>query len=176
MPGRYAGALFELASEEGKVAEVESDLASFQSLLDESTDLRRLVASPVFSADEQGRALTALSEKAGLTGLTTNFLCVVARNRRLFALPQMIKAFKALAASSRGEVTAEVTTAQPLTDEQSAQLKETLKASVGKDVMLDTRVDPAILGGLIVKMGSRMVDSSLRTKLTAIRLGLKGTA
>lgn len=176
MPGRYAGALFELAGDQGKVEQVESDLAVFQSLLDESLELRRLVASPVFSSDEQSRALMALSNKAGLSDLTANFLRVVARNRRLFALTQMIKAFKALAANSRGEVTAEITTAQELTDAQIAQLKETLKASVGKNVMLDARVDPSILGGLIVKIGSRMVDSSLRTRLTAIRLGLKGAA
>jgi len=176
MPGRYAGALFELANDQSKAAEVEKDLSTFQALYDESADLRRLVASPVFTAEDQGRALQALSEKAGLGALASNFLRVIARNRRLFALPQMISAFKSLAARSRDEVTAVVTTAQPLTDEQAAQLKDTLKASVGKNVMLDARVDPAILGGLIVKVGSRMVDSSLRTKLTAIRMGLKGAA
>lgn len=176
MPGRYAGALFELANGQGKSADVENDLSTFQSLLEESEDLRRLVASPVFTAEDQDGALKALSEKAGLSELTTNFLRVIARNRRLFALPQMISAYKSLAAKSRGEVTAEVTTAQPLSDEQATQLKETLSASVGKAVMLDAKVDPAILGGLIVKVGSRMVDSSLRTKLTSIRMGLKGAA
>lgn len=176
MPGRYAGALFDLANGQGKAADVEKDLTAFQALLDESADLRRLVASPVFTAEDQDRALKALSDKAGLSELTSNFLRVIARNRRLFALPQMISAFKSLAAKSRGEVTAEVTTAQPLSEEQAAQLKETLTASVGKTVMLDARVDPSILGGLIVKVGSRMVDSSLRTKLTAIRMGLKGAA
>lgn len=176
MPGRYAGALFELASGQSKAADVEKDLSAFQALYDESADLQRLVASPVFTAEDQDRALKALSDKAGIGEMASNFLRVVARNRRLFALPQMISAFKSLAAKARDEVTAEVTTAQPLTKEQAAQLKETLKASVGKNVMLDTKVDPAILGGLIVKVGSRMVDSSLRTKLTAIRMGLKGTA
>ncbi|KUO55033.1 MAG: ATP synthase F0F1 subunit delta [Alphaproteobacteria bacterium BRH_c36] len=176
MPGRYAGALFELANGQQKAADVEKDLSAFQALLDESEDLRRLVASPVFTAEDQDRALKTLSDKAGLSELTSNFLRVIARNRRLFALPQMISAYKSLAARSRDEVTAEVTTAQPLSDEQAAELKKTLTASVGKTVMLDTRVDPSILGGLIVKVGSRMVDSSLRTKLTAIRMGLKGAA
>lgn len=176
MPGRYAGALFELASGQGKAAEVEKDLSAFRALYDESADLRRLVASPVFTAEDQDRAIKALSDKAGLSELTTNFLRVITRNRRLFALPQMISAFKSLAAKSRDEVTAAVTTAQPLSDDQAAQLKKSLTASVGKTVMLDARVDASILGGLIVKIGSRMVDSSLRTKLTAIRMGLKGAA
>lgn len=176
MPGRYAGALFELAEGQGKAAEVEKDLSSFQALYDESADLRRLVASPVFTAEDQDNALKTLGEKAGLGELASNFLRLTARNRRLFALPQMISAFKNLAARSRDEVTAEVTTAQPLSDEQAEELKKSLTASVGKNVMLDARVDPAILGGLIVKVGSRMVDSSLRTKLTAIRMGLKGAA
>ncbi len=176
MPGRYAGALYELASGEGNIADVESDLTTFQSLLGESVDLRRLVASPVFSYEDQGGALKAICKKAGISQLTSNFMQVVARNRRLFAIPQMIKDFRALAAHGRGEVTAEVTTAQPLTDDQAKQLKKSLKASVGKEVMLDAKVDKSILGGLIVKIGSRMVDSSLRTKLTAIRAGLKGAA
>ncbi len=176
MPGRYAGALFELANSQGNAAEVEKDLSAFQALYDESADLRRLVASPVFTAEDQDRALKTLSDKAGFSELTSNFLRVIAHNRRLFALPQMIPAFKSLAAKSRGEVSAEVTTAQPLSDEQATQLKDSLTASVGKTVMLDARVDPSILGGLIVKVGSRMVDSSLRTKLTAIRMGLKGAA
>ncbi len=176
MPGRYAGALFDLAGDQNKVAEVEGDLAKFQTFLDDSEDLRRLVASPVFTSEDQGKALKGICEKAGLSALTTNFLQVVAKNRRLFAVPQMVKDFKSLAAHKRGEVTAEVTSAQPLSDEQIAQLKETLKSSVGKTVMLDAKVDPSILGGLIVKVGSQMVDSSLRTKLTAIRTGLKSAA
>ena len=176
MPGRYAGALFELAEAQSKVADVEGDLANLQSLLDESPDLQRLIASPVFTSEDQGKALSAVAEKAQISPLTGNFLQVVARNRRLFALPQMIKAFKSLAASSRGEVTAEVISAEPLTDAQATELKDTLRASVGKNIMLDARVDSSILGGLIVKVGSRMVDSSLRTKLSAIRAGLKGVA
>ena len=176
MPGRYASALFELAKEQGSVEQIETDLKGLESLLNESEDLRRLVASPVFAAEDQGRALSALLEKVGISGLTANFLQVITRNRRLFAVPQMIKIFVELAAESRGEVTAEVTTAQQLTDELAAELKQTLKNAVGKDVKLDARVDPAILGGLIVKVGSRMIDSSLRTKLTAMKVGLKAAS
>jgi F-type H+-transporting ATPase subunit delta len=176
MPGRYASALFDLANEDGKVAEVEADLTNFSKLLDMSPDLRRMVASPVFSAEDQQRAVSAILEKAGISGLTANFFNLIARNRRLFAAPAMITAYKALAARHRGEVTAEVTSAVALNDEQISELKSTLKSTVGKDVQLDMRVDPAILGGLIVKVGSRMVDSSLRTKLNGLRIGLKGNA
>lgn len=176
MPGRYAGALFELAGDQGKIADVEGDLANFQTLLNDSEELRRLVASPVFTSEDQGKALAAICDKAGISALTKNFLQVVAKNRRLFAVPQMIKDFKLLASHARGEVTAQVISAQALTEEQISQLKDALKASVGKTVMLETVVDPTILGGLIVKVGSQMVDSSLRTKLTAIRTGLKSAA
>lgn len=176
MPGRYASALFELAKEQDATAQVEADLVKFESLLRESEDLHRLVASPVFAAEDQARAVAAILERAGITGLTANFFQVIARNRRLFAVPEMIAVFKALAAESRGEVVAEVTTAQPLSEQQVAQLTETLTTSVGKDVKLDARVDPAILGGLIIKIGSRMIDSSLRTKLTAIKVGLKAAS
>lgn len=176
MPGRYASALFELAKEQDATAQVEADLTAFESLLRESEDLRRLVASPVFAAEDQARAVAAILDKAEISGLTANFFQVIARNRRLFAVPEMITVFKALAADSRGEVVAEVTTAQPLSEQQVAQLTDTLTTSVGKDVKLDARVDPAILGGLIIKIGSRMIDSSLRTKLTAIKVGLKAAS
>ncbi len=176
MPGRYASALFDLANEDGKLAEVEADLSNFSKLLDMSPELRRMVASPVFSADDQQRAVSAVLAKAGISGLTANFFNLIARNRRLFAAPAMITAYKALAARQRGEVTAEVTSAVALNDEQIAELKSTLKSTVGKDVQLDMHVDPEILGGLIVKVGSRMVDSSLRTKLNGLRVGLKGNA
>lgn len=176
MPGRYASALFELAKEQDATAQVEADLTAFESLLRESEDLRRLVASPVFAAEDQARAVAAILDKAGISGLTANFFQVIAGNRRLFAVPEMITVFKALAADSRGEVVAEVTTAQTLSEQQVAQLTETLTTSVGKNVKLDARVDPAILGGLIIRIGSRMIDSSLRTKLTAIRVGLKAAS
>ncbi|HRY07579.1 MAG TPA: F0F1 ATP synthase subunit delta [Hyphomicrobiaceae bacterium] len=171
--GRYAAALFDLASDEKKVGDVEADLAKFQSLLDMSADLTNLVKSPLYSADEQSAAIEKLAAKAGIGPLTVNFLKLLIKNRRLFAISDMIKAYRALMARSRGEVTAEVTSAVALNEEQIEELKQTLKASVGKDVQLATRVDPSLLGGLIVKIGSRMVDSSLRTKLFNLRLSLK---
>ncbi|MET0407035.1 MAG: F0F1 ATP synthase subunit delta [Hyphomicrobium sp.] len=172
--GRYASALFELANESSNVAGVEADLANFQSLLDESPDLVRLVRSPVIAADDQKRAIAAILEKAGIGGLAANFVKLVAANRRLFVISDIIKAFRSLAAKARGEVTAEVTSAFALNDQQVAALKETLKASVGKDVTLQSRVDPTILGGLIVKVGSRMIDSSLKTKLQSMKAVLSG--
>ncbi len=175
VPGRYAAALFELAKETSKVSEVEADLGKFQTMLDASDDLRSLVRSPVIPGDEQAKAIGALLDKAGIGGLASNFFKLIAGNRRLFAAPEMIKAFHSLAAKERGEVTAEVTSATALNDAQVAALKETLKASVGKDVTLRTKVDPALLGGLVVKVGSRMVDSSLRTKLQNLKVSLSGT-
>jgi F-type H+-transporting ATPase subunit delta len=174
MAGRYAAALFDLANEQNKVSEVENDLAKFQQLYDESADLARLVKSPVIAADDQTRALGLVLERAGVGTLTRNFLALVARNRRLFAAPDMARAYRALAAKARGEVTAEVASAHALTNAQAAALKQTLKEAVGKDVSLATRVDPSLLGGLIVKLGSRMVDSSLKTKLAGLSLSLKG--
>ncbi|MFN0218802.1 MAG: F0F1 ATP synthase subunit delta [Hyphomicrobium sp.] len=173
--GRYAAALFDLAKDASKLAEVEADLSKFQGLLDQSADLVRLVRSPVIAADDQARALGAILDKAGVDGLTANFLKLVAKNRRLFALPDMIKAFRAQAAKARGEARAEVTSAVALTDAQVTELKKSLKASVGKEVMLDARVDPTLLGGLIVKVGSRMVDSSIRTKLETLKVVLSGS-
>lgn len=175
VPGRYASALFDLAKEQKQVPAIETELARFAALLDGSDDLRRLVKSPVFSADEQGRALKSVLAKAGIGGLAGNFLNLLARNRRLFAASDMIKAFRAIAAKDRGEVAAEVTSAQPLTADQTAALRDALKASVGKDVTLSTHVDPSLLGGLIVKIGSRMIDSSLATRLSMLKVAMKGT-
>jgi F-type H+-transporting ATPase subunit delta len=170
--GRYASALFELANESSKVSDVEKDLVTFQSLLDESSDLVRLVRSPVIAADDQARAIAVIVDKAGISGLAANFLKLVSSNRRLFVIQDIIKAYRTLAAKARGEIAAEVTSAVPLNDEQVAALKETLKASMGKDVTLQSRVDPSLLGGLIVKVGSRMIDSSLKTKLQNIKVAL----
>jgi F-type H+-transporting ATPase subunit delta len=170
--GRYASALFELANESSKVSDVEKDLVTFQSLLDESSDLVRLVRSPVIAADDQARAIAVIVDKAGISGLAANFLKLVSSNRRLFVIQVIIKAYRTLAAKARGEIAAEVTSAVPLNDEQVAALKETLKASMGKDVTLQSRVDPSLLGGLIVKVGSRMIDSSLKTKLQNIKVAL----
>jgi F-type H+-transporting ATPase subunit delta len=170
---RYATALYELASEEGALGPVEADLNRFAALLDESEDLRRLVRSPVFAAEDQKRAVAAVLDKAGLGGLVGNFIKVVAGNRRLFAVPDMIVAFRRRLARERGEVTAEVTSAEPLSDKHVADLKAALKASLGKDVSLETSVDPALIGGLVVRVGSRMIDGSLRTKLNSLKIAMK---
>jgi F-type H+-transporting ATPase subunit delta len=170
---RYASSLFELALEAGAVESVTADLERFQAMLDGSDDLKRFVASPVFSADEQLKAIVAISEKAGIGALFANFLKVVARNRRLFALPGMMRAFRTIAARRRGEITAEVTSAHALTPAQETELKAALKSVTGKDVAMAVTVDSSILGGLIVKVGSRQIDTSLRTKLSTLKLALK---
>jgi len=175
VPGRYATALFELAREANSVDQVGTDLANFQTLLDESQDLTRLVRSPVFSAEDQISALTALCEKANIKSLALNFIKLAAQNRRLFVLSDMIKAYRTLVAQSKGEISAEVTSADALSSKHLDDLKAAIKASVGQDVQLSTRVDPAILGGLIVKVGSRMVDNSLKTKLQNLKIAMKGT-
>jgi F-type H+-transporting ATPase subunit delta len=173
MAGRYATALFELALEAESLDAVDGDLGRFDALIAESADLARLVRSPVFGADEQERALAPVLAKAGIGGLAAQFIRLVAANRRLFAVRDMITAFRRLVAAHRGHTTAEVTVAEPLKDEHLAALKAALKAVSGKDVDLAVKVDPAIIGGLIVKLGSRMVDSSLRSKLNAIRHAMK---
>src|SRR5262249_4092248 len=173
MAGRYATALFELALEERALDAVKADLDRFDALVAESGDLRRLVRSPVFTAEEQTRALAAVLERAGIGGLAARFLQVVASNRRLFAVRDMIKAFRALVAAHKGEVTAEVTLAEEPSQQHIATIKDALKAVTRKDVQVAVRVDPTIIGGLIVKLGSRMVDSSLRTKLNALKHAMK---
>jgi len=170
---RYASSLFELALEAGVVEAVSADLDRFQALLDESDDLKRLVASPVFSAEDQSRAISAIAEKAGISGLAANFLKVVANNRRLFAVPGMIASYHTIAAAHRGEIVAEVTSAHALDEAQETELKAALKSVTGKDVTIALTVDPSILGGLIVKVGSRQIDTSLRTKLSTLKLALK---
>src|SRR5579875_431866 len=174
MAGRYANALFELAREDKAVDAVKSDLDRFDELLASSPDLNRLVRSPVFSTEQQLKALSAVLEKAGISGLAANFLRVVTANRRLFAVRDMIRAFRALVARHKGEVVAQVTVAEPLNDKHVDALRNVLKSATGgKQVNLDVKVDPAIIGGLVVKVGSRMVDSSLRSKLNAIKLAMK---
>jgi F-type H+-transporting ATPase subunit delta len=173
MPGRYATALFELADEAKALDAVAGDLDSIQALLEESADLTRLVLSPVFSADDQMRAIAVVLERAGIGGLAANFINLVARNRRLFAVQEMISAYRQLLAAARGEIAAEVTSAHALNDKQVKALKTSLKAVVGRDVLLESSVDPALLGGLIVKVGSRMIDSSLRTKLNNLKIAMK---
>jgi F-type H+-transporting ATPase subunit delta len=172
--GRYASALFDLANETSKTSDVEGDLVKFQELLDESPDLLRVVRSPVVGSGDQSRAIAAILNRVGIGGLTANFLKLVTANRRLFVIQDIIKVYRALSAKARGEITAEVTSAFALNDGQVTALKETLKASVGKDVTLQQRVDPSLLGGLVVKVGSRMIDSSLKTKLQNMKVALSG--
>lgn len=170
---RYATALLDLAEEQGSVAEVETALNAFEKLLQDSADLRRLVTSPVFSADEQLKALSAVLDKAGQTGLAASFLKLAARNRRLFAVPGMIQAFRADLARRRGEVPAEVASAAPLSDTQLSALAEALDAATGKKVVISSKVDPSLIGGLVVKVGSRMIDTSLKTKLNSLKFAMK---
>ncbi len=170
---RYATALFDLAVEQRSVKEVEADVDAITGLINESADLKRLIVSPVFSADDQARAVGAVLERAGVTGLVGNIIRVMAGNRRLFVLPAVISGFKQLAAKQRGEVAAEVTSAEPLSDKQVAELRAALKVSLGKDVTLNQRVDQSLIGGLIVKVGSRMIDDSLKTKLNSLRIAMK---
>jgi F-type H+-transporting ATPase subunit delta len=172
--GRYASALFDLAKEEKALGQVESQLKTFQGLLENAADLRRLVRSPVISRENQAKALAALCARAGITGLTANFLNLLAHNRRLAVVGDVIAGFRALLARERGEVSAEVTTAHALSAEQLDLLKATLRSAVGKNVAVNTRVDPNQLGGLIVKVGSKMIDSSLRTKLNTLKAAMKG--
>jgi len=174
MAGRYATALFELARDEKVVDAVKNELDQFDALVNDSADLNRLVRSPVFGSDEQLKALSAILARAGITGLTANFLRVITANRRLFAVRDMIRAYRALVARHKGEVTAQITVAEKLSDKNLDALKSALKSVTGgKDIDLDVKIDPAIIGGLIVKVGSRMVDSSLRTKLNSIKFAMK---
>jgi F-type H+-transporting ATPase subunit delta len=171
---RYAKALFELADDRKALDEVASDLRALRGLIDESGDFRRLIRSPVLSRDEQGKAMAALGERAGFSVLTRNFLGVAARNRRLFVLPGVIAGYLKVLAARRGEVTAEVTAAKPLTPAQTEAVNEQLRKAVGGKVAVDLRIDPSLIGGLVVKVGSRMVDASLKSKLARLQLAMKG--
>lgn len=171
--GRYASALFELAQETGSVDEVGRALDSFGALIESSPDLQSLIRNPVFTAEEQTGAVKALMAKAGIGGLAANFIALVASKRRLFALPGMIAAYSQLVADAKGVVRAEVRVAEAPSAAQSASIAAALKDAAGKEVVMDLKVDPSLIGGLIVKMGSRMVDASLKTKLNAIRLAMK---
>jgi F-type H+-transporting ATPase subunit delta len=171
--GRYATALFELARDEKSIDAVKADLDRFSAMLGDSADLNRLVRSPVFSAGAQQQALAAVLEAAGISGISANFLRVLTVNRRLFAVADVIRAFNALVAGFKGEATADVTVAEALSDKNLGALKTALAKVSGKDVTLNVKVDPSIIGGLVVKLGSRMVDSSLRTKLNSIKHAMK---
>ena len=172
--GRYASALFALAQERVETAAVAEALKTFDGLIVESTDLQRLVQSPVFSAEEQTRAVGAIVDQAGIGGIAANFIRLVASKRRLFAIREMIADYNNLYDRARGVTRASVVSAAPLSDENVAQLKETLHGIAGgKDIELNVKVDPSLLGGLIVQLGSRQVDGSLKTKLNAIRNRMK---
>jgi F-type H+-transporting ATPase subunit delta len=171
---RYAGALFEVALDAGAIDAVGENLARFQSLIDESADLARLVRSPVFSPEDQSRAVTAILDRAGISGPAANLIKVAAANRRLFVFSDILRGYRALAAAYRGEVTAEVVTAEPLSDHQSDALKAALTGVAGgKSVALSPSVDPSLIGGMVVKIGSRMIDTSLKTKLSTLKVALK---
>jgi len=170
--GRYASALFELATEANQIDDVSNALDGFTALLDSSADLDRLVLSPVFTADEQVAAIGAVLKKAEIGGLAANFLQLVAAKRRLFALRSIISGYRALVADAKGIVPAEVTVAAPLSDKNRQAVIEALEARAGKTISLTEKVDPAIIGGLVVKMGSKMIDASLKTKLNAMKLAM----
>ncbi|UYN95754.1 MAG: F0F1 ATP synthase subunit delta [Enhydrobacter sp.] len=175
--GRYASALFELADEAKSLDQVANDLTTFRRLVVESADLARLIASPVIARDQQGKALLAVLDAAGIAGLTRSFIGTVAANGRSRDLPAMAAAFLAELARRRGETTAQVTSAVPLTPAQVQQLTDTLRGVLGgAKVSIDARVEPDILGGLVVKVGSRLFDSSIRSKLARLQLAMKGVA
>jgi len=171
---RYAAALFELADERNALDEVANDMRELRAMLQASADLTRLVRSPVLSRDEQGKAMAALAADAKLSKLSADFIAIVARHRRLFAVPAMIEAYLGKLAARRGEVTAEVIAAQALTKAQEDALAEQLRRVVGGRVTMDLRVDPSLLGGMIVKIGSRMVDGSLKGQLQRLQLSMRG--
>jgi F-type H+-transporting ATPase subunit delta len=173
---RYAAALFDIADERRVLDGVAADLRQLRAMLTESADFTRLIRSPVLSRAVQGQAVAALAETAGLSRLVRDFLAVVARNRRLFAVPAMIEAYLAQLAARRGEITAEVTAAQPLSEAQLAALGEQLRRSAGRRVAVDVRVDAGLLGGIVVKLGSRLVDASLRSRLQRLQSAMKGAA
>jgi F-type H+-transporting ATPase subunit delta len=174
--GRYALALFELALEEKSIDTVGRDFAALKQMLAGSADLGRLVRAPVFGRDEQAKGMNAILQQMGAAPLTTRFVLLMCSKRRLFLLPDAIRDFETLTSQQRGEVDADVASARPLTGAQVDELKRVLKAKLGRDPQLVTRVDPTLLGGLVVKIGSRMIDSSLRAKLNGLRIAMRGSA
>jgi F-type H+-transporting ATPase subunit delta len=170
---RYATAMFDLAQEADTLDSIAEELATLQRLLQENADLRDLVSSPLYAREDQAKGLAAVLEKAGATTLLKNFVGLVAQNRRLFALSDMIKAFQGLLARHRGEITASVTSAVVLNDDHLSSLKAALREALGRDVQLQANVDESLIGGLIVKVGSRMIDSSLKTKLSSLKIAMK---
>ena len=174
LAGRYALALLDLADDKKELDSVAQDLRGLRGIIAESEDLRRLIRSPLFTRQQQARAMAAVLDRAGIGELTRRFVLLVAHNRRLFALDRMIAAYLAELARRRGEVTAQVTSATTLNDEQQLTLLETLRREVGSKVQVDVKVDPGLIGGLVVRVGSRMIDNSLRSKLQRLQLAMKG--
>ena len=174
LAGRYATALFELARDERQLEAVGASLATLRQTLRDSEDFRELTQSPAISREQATGAVAATAEAMRLDPITTNFVGVLAQNRRLAQLGNIIRVFNILASRHRGETTAEVTSAHPLTDDQVAALKTNLKTRLGRDVAVDLNVDPTILGGLVVKVGSQMIDGSIRTKLNSLAHAMKG--
>jgi len=174
LAGRYASALFELADEKQAHDTVAKDLRDLRQLIDGSEDLARFIKSPLYSRDEQVAALDAILQKAGTGDLARRFALTVAKNRRLYALTGMIDAYLAILAKRRGEVTAKVSVARPLAAAEAQRLEETLRRAIGSKVKIETRIDPSLLGGLVVQVGSRLVDASLRTKLNRLQHVMKG--
>jgi F-type H+-transporting ATPase subunit delta len=172
LAGRYATALFDLAREAKSIDAVAESLGRLGAAIEQVPDVRVLMTSPVIRRDAAGKAVAALATSLSLDGLTSNFLGVLSSNRRLAALPGILRAFKALAAAHKGEMTAEVTSAHALSEAQHEALKAKLRTSLGRDVTLVTRIDPAILGGLVVQIGSKLIDSSLKTKLDSLSLAM----
>jgi F-type H+-transporting ATPase subunit delta len=171
---RYSAALFELADEKHALDAVSADLKALARMIADSDDLKTMIYSPLMKRAEQSRAIAAVMEAAQLGELTRRFVGLVAQNRRLFALPAIIKAFHKLLADRRGEMTAEVTAAHPLTEAQQAAVSDAIRRVVGGKVAIDVKVDPSLLGGLIVRVGSRMIDGSVKTKLQKLQLAMKG--
>ena len=174
LAGRYANAVFELADEQKALDAVAADFSSLSAMISASPDLARLVRSPAFGQDDQARAMTAVLEKMGAHALTVKFTALLAAKRRLFVLEGAIAAYNRLVAARKGEIEADITSARALSDSETAELKSVLKAKLGREPRLNRKVDPSLLGGLVVKVGSRMIDSSIRTKLNGIRAAMRG--
>ncbi|MBO9474471.1 F0F1 ATP synthase subunit delta [Shimia sp. R10_1] len=170
---RYAAAVFEIAQENNALSELESSLEGLGAAVADSADLRDLINSPLVSREDQGAAITAVAQKIGVQEVLVNVLGLMAQKRRLFVLPQLIAHLQAMLADHKGEVTAEVTTAKALTKTQSEKLAKTLAARVGKDVKIDATVDESLVGGLVVKVGSKMIDTSIRSKLASLQNAMK---
>lgn len=172
--GRYAAALFELAEEKGELDKVAGDLRDLRKMLADNADMRRMVASPVIDRKDRTNAIGEIAQHSGFSKITANFLGVLVHNGRLFAIDDAIGAFLALLAAKRGELTAEVSSAQPLTESQITAVSAALKKALGRTAALEATVDPSLIGGLVVKVGSRMIDGSLKTKLQRLSLSMKG--